>query len=476
MMLGLRRRAFLSGCCGLAAAPLLVACGLFSKPVPQQPAPSPTPSPPTPTVTPTRAAVRIDTPVPPPTVTAVSGTLRATPTTNPALRGNGQLLYAGVLGGVGGIILADLATDKRQLLTVGNYKYLAWAPDGSRFAAIGVGGAELSIQQVAIFAADGRPLARIPIPLARQIDPQLLWSPNSRALLYRVGDPTTGTPTAWIIDEEGQRPLLLDPDAMLWRWTPGGRLAYITLSARNASPSAQSPATLWTIAAAGDDPRQVASGAFYPIALSPDGATLYTVGGFRALTAGNTRIGSVTMLLALDPARGMSRTLLDFNAVAAGETAWLAYADAAPVTGLLAVLRGSIAVAAQQNTIGVTNEVIVLDTAGQEVAHDLPWEGDSGISPFYWSPHGVRVAYHVQTVGGGGSELRALDINGGTRSVYRVRAADPRDGVLAAWSTDDRWLAYVDGPPTGLLIAEFGQARVYPFAADGNFPAWRPQQ
>ncbi len=64
---------------------------------------------------------------------------------------------------------------------------------------------------------------------------------------------------------------------------------------------------------------------------------------------------------------------------------------------------------------------------------------------------------------------------GRTRSVYPVRASDSRTGLLAAWSSDDRWLAYVDAAPTGLLIAEAGKDRAYPFAADGNYLAWRPQ-
>ena len=466
----LNRRRFLRGVFSLAALPLLTACGFFSKPVPQQPTPTPTPPPPTPTVTPTRAAVRIDTTVPPSAVSTVSGTPRATPTTNPALRSTGQLLYTGALGGVGGIILADLASDKRTLLTAGNYQYLTWAPDGIRFAAIGAPTAEVPIRQIAIFAADGRALARFSLPISPTIYPPLLWSPNSRALVYQVVDPVAGGLDAWIVDEEGQRPLTLPPDAYIWRWTPGGRLAYVTMLARNGPPSEQFPATFWTLEPQGGRPQQEASGAFYPVDVSPDGATVYAVAGFRSPGAASSRAGGVTTLLALDLVRGTSRTLLDLNAVAAGETAWLANVAAAPMSGLLAICRASIPVAAQQNTIGVINEVLIVDAAGQEVGRDQPWRDEFNRPRLDWSPHGLHLAY--QAPGPGGAELRIL-YRGLDRYAYPARI-DPRTGLLLTWSSDDRWLAYVDAVG-GLTIAAAGEERAYPFAADGNYPAWRPR-
>jgi len=466
----LHRRRFLRGVSALAATPLLAACGLFSKPVPQQPAPPPTPPPPTPTVTPTRAAVRIDAPVPPSVVATVSGTPRPTPTTNPALRGTGQLLYTGALGGVGGIILADLATEKRTLLTAGNYRYLTWAPDGTRFAAIGAPTADLPIQQLAIFAADGRALARFSLPIAPAISPPLLWSPDSRALIYQVVDPVAGGRDAWLVDEDGQRPLTLDLEAMVWRWTPGGRLAYVTLSARNAPPSEQSPAIFWTINPRGGRPQQEASGAFYPVGLSPDGATVYAVAGFRPPSAAGSQMGTVTTLIAFYPAGGPSRTLLDLNAVGPGETAWITDVAVAPGTGLLAVCRATIPVAAQQNTSGVVNDLLVLDAAGREVGRDQLWRDDFSPSLLDWSPHGLHLAYRAP--GPGGAELRLL-YRGLDRYSYPVRAGS-RAAPRVAWSADDRWLAYVDAA-AGLTIAEAGTERAYPFATDGNSPAWRPQ-
>lgn len=471
--LGLRRRSFLYGCYGLAAAPLLNACGLFSKPVPQQPVPTPPLPPSTPTVMPTRSAVRVDVPISPPAVATVSGTPGTTPTTNPALRGNGQILYRGALGGVGGIILADLATDKRTLLTVGNYHYPTWAPDGTRFAVIGAPTADLPIQQIAIFATDGRALARYALPISSPVAAVLLWSPNSRALAYQFNGATLVGVSAWIVDDDGQNPLTLPPDATIWRWTPAGRLLYFVQTASNGVPSEQSPVTVWTIDSSGNEPQRVASGPFYPVALSANGATLYAVGGFRPTPSPGALAGTITTFLALDTRRGTSRTLLDLNAVAAGETAWLTNLSVTERGDYFAITRATIPVAAQQNTVGVVNELLVLNTEGQEVAHDRPWLNAFGDSWIGWSPHGLRVAYYAQGGGSGGSELRLLELNGGGRAAYPIRSIAPRPGLLAAWSADDRWLAYVDAT-AGLMIAEAGKERAYPFAADGNYPAWRP--
>lgn len=467
----LDRRRLLHGASLLAALPLLGSCGLFSRPAPQPPTPTPTPTP-TPPPTPTRAVVRSDTPPSPATVVAVSGTPAPAPTVNVAPRGVGQLLYTGSLGGTAGIILADLADGGRKLLVAGNYQYPTWAPDGARRARRSAPTADLPIQQVAVFAADGRALARFSLPISPQISPRLLWSPSSRHLVYQVSDPVAGGLNAWIIDEAGQRPLALPPGAFIWHWLPDGRITYTVPLLRDTPPSADAQTAIWTIDPQGGAARREMVGAFYPFGLSPDGATIYAVGGFRTTLAAGQQAVGVTTIVALDLSGGMIRTVLDLTAVSAGESAWIENAAVAPSTGLLAVCRATIPIGAQQNAVGAVNDLLILDAAGREVARDLPWQNNSGLRWINWSPHGLHVAYHAQ-VADGGSELRALH-GGIERAVYPVRAADPRTGLLAAWSSDDRWLAYVDAAPTGLVIAEAGKPPALPFAADGNFPAWRP--
>jgi hypothetical protein len=217
------------------------------------------------------------------------------------------------------------------------------------------------------------------------------------------------------------------------------------------------------------------TGAFYPIGLSPEGTVLYGLGGLAGTTEpGGPRAGTIT-IVACDLIRNTRRTLVDASVASAGEAGWIGGVAVAPVSGWLAVVRARIPVAAQQNTVGVTSAVEILTPDGQLQLADLPWQDAIGNVALSWSPNGLRLAYHAQGAGGGGSELRVVDLTGGPRATFRVRAADPCLGLLAAWSADERWLAYVDAAPTGLLLADPATGRTYPLAADGNFPAWRPR-
>lgn len=472
---GLSRRRFLGAALLAPALPLLAACGWFEKSRPQPPA-TPTPLPP-PTVTPTPAPVRLDSPAPIAMASRSAATSRATPTANPALRGGGQLLYTGALGGARGIVLADLAADARRLLVPGGYESLAWSPDGTRFAALGIATPEVPTQQVALFNADGRALARYAVPNTLLVTNTLRWSPDGRHLLYQFFDQASAAVATWIVAEDGQRRLPLDPEATVWRWLPNGRLAYTRASSRTDPPSVEAPLAIWSVDPAGNEPRREASGPFYPFDLSPDGTIIYAVGGFRTIVTPGPPVGSATTIVALDLVRGSSRTVFDAAAASAGATAWVRNAAVAPDTGSLAVVRGRLPVAAQQNTLGITNDLLLLDPAGATFSGDLSWQGELGRGGVRWSPHGLRLAYHTvgAGAGGGGEELRVVDLTGGPRAAFPIRAADPRLGLLVAWSGDDRLLAYVDSGSTGLMIAEPGTDRAYSFAADGNFPAWRPR-
>lgn len=475
------RRRFLAQCCAALAAPVLAGCGLWDSPAPQAPVATRTPAP-TPTVTTKPAPVRIE---PPPTVTAsaiatataprVASTPGATPSAAPPVRASGQLLYAGTLDGRRGIILADLAANARKLLVPGRYEVLTWSPDGARFAALGVPTPEAPVHQVAIFAADGRPLARYPIAIDLALPRALQWSPSGRQLLYRVSDGSGTATSAWLVDDSGQRQLVLDANTFAWGWLPSGRLGLYSLTSLTAPPTNATPLTFWSSDPGGGDRREEVTGAFYPVGLSPDGTVFYGLGGLAGTTQpGAARAGMLT-IVACDLIRNTRRTLVDASVAPAGEAGWIGGVSVAPQSGLLAVVRARIPVAAQQNTVGATSAVEILDAVGQLLASDLPWQDAIGNVSLSWSPNGLRLGYHAQGVGGGGSELRVVDLPGGSRATFRVRAADPRLGLLAAWSADDHWLAYVDVAQTGLLLADPVTGRTYPLAADGNFPAWRPR-
>src|SRR4051794_32905797 len=153
-----RRRALLALC----ALPLTAALsGCLLNPVPTTPAPpTPTPTPrptPTPTVAPVRVALPTATIGGTPTVSTSS-----TPFSASDPRRAGALIYAGKLAGRAGVV-AVRAGGGSQLLTEGIYTQLAWAPDGSRFVAAGPLPGEPVRTQVALFAFNGRPIARFPI-------------------------------------------------------------------------------------------------------------------------------------------------------------------------------------------------------------------------------------------------------------------------------------------------------------------------
>ena len=70
----------------------------------------------------------------------------------------GILLYIGSQAGRLGIMAASADGHDKGLIVVGNYSQIAWSPKGDRFAAIGR--LENLTYQVAIFAPDGRAIAR----------------------------------------------------------------------------------------------------------------------------------------------------------------------------------------------------------------------------------------------------------------------------------------------------------------------------
>jgi Tol biopolymer transport system component len=458
------RRRFLAWTIAAVLGPLLSGCRLTAKPQPAPPTSTPRP---TATATPTAAAIRPSVPALPASPTPTAG---SAPTTLPAPRGIGQLLYTGTLDSTRGIILAS--GDARRLLAAGSYERITWAPDSARFAAIAASTPAVPNQQIVLFAADGRTLARFVVPLSSVIISDLLWSPDARHLLCGTVVPMSNLTTTLVAGEDGLRELSIGERAMAWRWTPGGRLAYLTSFDGASLPSPASPLAVWTVNATGEGARKEVEGAFWPLDWSADGGTLYALGGFRpGGVPPSTRGNRATTLLALDPLRGSQQVLVDVTAGAPGGVPrWIEAAAFAPASGLLALWRGEVpTLGTPTDGAGAMLEPIVVDAAGRELAQDVLWQG-YGPGWFAWSRDGRRLAY--TRPGAGGLELRVLDIDTDFRVAYPVAAAAARSPVSAAWSQDSRWLAYADG--TDLVIAAAGEQRVYLFAHGGASPAWRP--
>lgn len=457
------RRRFLVGASALGLASLLASCSLTAKPQPALPTPTPRP---TPTATPTAAAVRPGTVAPTArpraTVTAATAAL-------PAPRGLGQLLYAGTLDGVRGIILAS--GDERRLLATGQFEHLAWAPDSTRFAALAAPTATVPSQQVVIFAVDGRPLARFPIPLGLPIVPDLLWSPDARHLAYQVRDPNNGALTAWIADERGLRELPLGTHTAAWRWTPGGQLAYLTYQDGASPPSEALPLAIRSADPDSEETHEIVQGAFWPLDLTEEGTTLYALGEFRATGTAFARRSQPTALLAVDLPRRLSGVVTDVTIGAPpGTSRWIEAAALAPAGGLVALWRGTVSTPATPTDVAwPVLDLIVVNPAGRAIAQDAPWEG-GGLAWFAWSPDGRRLAYTRATASG--MALRILGLDTADRLTYPLTTLATGTPVAAAWSQDSRWLAYADG--ADLAIAAAREQRVDLFALGGAFPAWRP--
>ncbi len=216
----------------------------------------------------------------------------------------GRLLYLGRVDGPPGIVAVDAASGERRLLVPGVYVALAWSPDGARFAALGGNGYE----QIAIFAAEGRPLARYPVPAGTQCD--LRWSPDSRFVACVPSYPFLGRErtTILIADESGLRSALLPPVARtaILGWPQPGVLGVLALPEE--WPYAASE--VWLIDLASGVVQRLLQGDFLPLGWTADGASLLALGG-RQPRGGTVQPGDpvFTALLAIDSATGTSRTL-----------------------------------------------------------------------------------------------------------------------------------------------------------------------
>lgn len=368
-----------------------------------------------------------------------------------------------------GLALADFATGAQQLLVSGRYESPAWSPEGARFAALGVATPQTQTQQLAIFAADGRALARYPIPLTQRLSGLLAWSPDSRALLYRFTDSLTGRPLAWIVDETGQRSLDLGPGATPWGWTPDSRFAYFVREGGNGASNPESIVAVWTMTAAGGDPRREAAGPFLPLEWSTSGTDLYVSSGLRAYPAATGQsIFLPTTLVAIDVASGVRRTLVDLGMP--GGAMWLGGVAIAPDGGPIAVVR--------RKTIGGTwtpndpSDLWIVDEGGRGIAQTSPWSELSGPNWLVWSPDGRHLSYDAP--GPDGHEVRILAPFADKEVAYPATIMAERVPGLA-WSPDGRWIAYTDRNTLRLALGETTQERSYQITADGNFPAWQPE-
>jgi WD40 repeat protein len=429
---------------------------------------APTPAPPTPTTVPDRV-------VPPPAAAATAA--RATPATPAAapiaeLAGAGSLLYLGFVEGHPGIVSVNADGSDRRLLVPGMYDTLAWSPDGSRFAAAGPLPGSGVTYQIAIFAADGRPLARF--PFNNNPPRPLSWSPSGRFLLTSSlgGTGTTGFET-WVLGEDGARQIPTPPRAsgVPLGWTPDERIAFL-VTGGTVPPGT---AGLLTADARGWDWRNIYQGRFVPLGWDATG-TKFT---FLASSHINASEGPLDVLSTIDTVTHVGSTRASASDLAAdvlGETG----GSFAFTSGIGAPDGKHFAVTLVRNSAPATPK------AGEPLSQpalvflslDDPASGAERLQnpgelwPYAWSPDSKRLAHLVYSENNLG-ELRILDTTAALVVTYPISRHYGAGPIAVDWSPDSRWIAYNDD--SGITIAATtGSTHRYLLAPAGIAPAWRP--
>jgi len=442
-----------------------------------QPQPLPQP-PPTLTPAPTRAAALEASPGATPRPTRQSTPVPTPPPT--ALQSAGWLIYSGQLDGNDGIIRVNADGSDRRLLVPGSYENLAWAPDGSRFAALGQPARNGRPDQVAIFTAAGRVVARF--ALAGAVTAPLAWSPDARHLLCRVLPATSAAlaPAAWVLGDDGVHEVGVPgrPPTTVLGWTVPGRVGLLAYTNPDFSISANNPVSFWTVAADGGDARQEVQGAFLPFGLSPDGLTVYALGDDRSIP--DSRFGGATgwtSLLAVDRATGAARTLATAGDLATqlgfapSVAQWLDTTSLAPDGTRIALVLHSLAVPvtppgeelAVETAVLTVNADGKLDTWERVVANARP-------TVFAWNRAPVLgLAYTLFSTQTGYRQIHILG-----QSLTYQPGDTTGENSEPQWSPDGHWLVYA-GPDGLELAAATSPARSVLLAADGHDPAWSPR-
>lgn len=460
----------------LVLAPALAGCLLDPvAPTPPPPTPRPTPSPtPTPTA---QARVVYPTAVPTPT---------PTPTPVAELRGAGQLLYTGALGGRTGIIVADADGGARRLVVEGRYQQVAWSPDGRRFAATSATGETPVATRVELFdagAVDGPPVA----PLQRADFGRvygLSWSPDSRHVAVTgvpAGDRARELVT-WTVDETAVIEHSLGRNTDFRGWSPDGHLVLAVATERDNS-------SLWLAGPDGRGRQRLAEGRYAPLAWTPDGGTVYALGRFQPPPAGQSNgPAGLTALVALDTGTGAERTIATVADIAAQLDAreapprWFMHTVVAPPAGARAAPAGdrfALELRTERTGTPPTGQevryLVVLDTGGRLLAAEQtpPLGPGAPIGAIAWSPSGDQLAYGYGDRDGQG-EVRVIAPRAGGPAGSRAALAQRTLVFDLQWSPDGRWLAATTGGGLVLAAAE-PPACSWLLAGNGFSGSWRPR-
>jgi hypothetical protein len=443
---------------------------------PSQPAPPQatlTPPPPAITRAPERIALPTERPRPGTSPTPPSAAPSATPaaTAVAAPTSGGTLLYIGTVDGQSGIVAANADGSAPRLLVPGPYDQLALSPDGARFAVAGSilygGGA----QQVAIFAADGRPLARHNFGIGTSHP--IAWSPSGRYLLHTF----LGAGGAQTRVLGGPEVREITPPAtnasFPYGWTPDDRIIYF--SHENSSQSR--PLSLWTIDATGGDPQKHLAGNFVPIGPNDTGTAFY------ALTPadGPDPNAPLTQLIEIDMDSGSVNPIASADQLAAdllgipfGTARYrFNFATLSPDGTHFALgLARSAELGTPVPRAGANVEHIVFMRTSGRITGAVQVAAIDGYGTAAWSPDGSRLARFTYINRATDGQLQIFDTVGNqtTFTIERPPATNPPH---IAWSPDADRLIY--STSRGLMLIAFDPHRNQLIVPGGTAPAWQPR-
>lgn len=385
------------------------------------------------------------------------------------------LYYLGLSEGFTGIVAVNADGTGRRLIAPGIYDTLAVSPDGSRFAAVGSlpDGSE---RQLAIFAADGRALARY--PLGRNAGGPPSWSPSGKYLLtsFVPVAPAASRWETWVYGDGGARqiaPPANADDPIPYGWTRDDRLAYLIGEDRAQVHSR----TLLTTDATGGDPQRHYEGSFVALGWSGDGADFYAL-NYDSL---GTPDAALTQLIAIELPWGTVRRLAGADELAARalgapnvpDSYRFAFAQLAPDGTILALGldRRSRAATPDPRAPQGAEAIVFLRTYGQ-IAGVATLPPGARRGPGAWSADGSRFALLVEGERGGDGLLLAFEVSGARLAAFDI--ARVYVGILPqlALSPDGRYLSYANA--SGITVAALDPPRSTPIAPGGTAPVWHP--
>lgn len=417
--------------------------------------------------------------VPTPAATPVA-TLASVASPRPtATRAAGILLYIGFEGDRQGIVAASADGHDKGMIVVGNYDQIAWSPRGDRFAAIGRL-ADLTFQ-VAIFAPDGRAIARY--PFEGWVD-RVLWSPDGAVLACAVR-PATQSPSGvsdasdiWLVtgQEEPQRVELPEHRQVTpLSWTDAGQVAVVGYD------SLDSEFSIWLVSRTGRNVVREVSGSFLPLGVSADGNTAIVASSLVPDPASGASDRIVPRsIAAIDLRTGARRTIVEaeplgqqvFGAARGASSTTFATGAIAPDGGTLALVVARSSTIAPAQFGALEESALVFVRLDGTVAGVVPLVADSRRGLASWSPDGALLASYVFNLVSNDYTIQILDSSGALRASYNINGQAIGAALAPAWSPDGHWLAYVG--PGGLTIVSMDGYPPYSLDNGGALPAWRP--